>query len=242
MCLITIITVNFNNFDGLQKTINSVLGQNAHNFECIVVDGGSTDFSLELLKKTKDSRFSYISEADNGIYDAMNKGIDLAKGEWVLFMNSGDVFYSNHSISRFLELSVSLDKKIKVAYGDCFLKQKQSIYKARKDVNCLKFGLSFASHQSMFFRTGLKYDLRYLIYGDLDLLSNILREYGRNAFYYFNDVVCVYEGGGISDNITSKKRIEKFLSLYRNFGVFNIIYVYFLNFGFYKKLINVIKK
>ena len=93
MTTLTIITINYNNAPGLQKTMESVLAQTSKDFEYIVIDGASTDGSVEFLQSFKLSNFqtlNLISEPDSGIYNAMNKGIRMAKGEYLHFLNSGD--------------------------------------------------------------------------------------------------------------------------------------------------------
>lgn len=93
---LSIITINYNNVDGLRKTINSVISQTFRDFEWIVIDGGSTDGSKDLINQYVEY-FSYsISEPDSGVYNAMNKGIKQSKGEWLLFLNSGDALYDAH--------------------------------------------------------------------------------------------------------------------------------------------------
>ena len=90
----SIITVNFNNKEGLHNTIKSVINQTFRDFEYIVIDGGSTDGSIDILKKYDKYINYWISEKDSGIYNAMNKGISKANGEYLNFMNSGDCFYA----------------------------------------------------------------------------------------------------------------------------------------------------
>lgn len=90
--LLSIITINFNNKTGLEKTIESVTNQSYSDFEYIIIDGASEDGSLDIIKKYQEKISWWISEKDNGIYNAMNKGILKAKGEYCLFINSGDVF------------------------------------------------------------------------------------------------------------------------------------------------------
>ncbi len=90
---LSIITVNLNNKDGLQKTIDSVISQTFKDFEWIVIDGGSTDGSKELIEKYSDYISYWVSEPDKGIYNAMNKGIKVAKGDYLEFLNSGDIFF-----------------------------------------------------------------------------------------------------------------------------------------------------
>lgn len=87
---LSIITINFNNYSGIKKTIESVVGQKCSNLEYIVIDGDSTDGSVELLKKHDKMIDFWVSERDRGIYHAMNKGIQRATGDYLLFLNSGD--------------------------------------------------------------------------------------------------------------------------------------------------------
>lgn len=89
---ISVITINYNNVNGLKRTIDSVLAQTAQDFEYIIVDGGSKDGSKELIEKYDADISSWVSEKDMGIYDAMNKGIAMSHGEYLLFLNSGDCF------------------------------------------------------------------------------------------------------------------------------------------------------
>jgi glycosyltransferase involved in cell wall biosynthesis len=91
---LSIITINFNNLQGLQRTVESVVNQTWQEFEYIVIDGGSTDGSAEYIASQKDAVSYWISEPDSGIYNAMNKGIAKSTGEFLLFLNSGDHFYT----------------------------------------------------------------------------------------------------------------------------------------------------
>ena len=113
---ITIITINFNDAIGLQNTMESVLNQSSSNFDYIVIDGGSQDNSLEVIQRHQEKLFHWISEKDNGIYNAMNKGVKKVKTEYVLFLNSGDTFYSNDVVSH-LENIVSESSK-DLIYGN----------------------------------------------------------------------------------------------------------------------------
>ena len=95
---LSIITINYNNREGLQKTIESVVNQTWQEFEYIVIDGGSTDGSVDVIKQYSDRIDYWVSEPDKGLYHAMNKGIDIAKGEYCNFMNSGDCFYEKTTL------------------------------------------------------------------------------------------------------------------------------------------------
>lgn len=109
MAKLSIITINLNNCKGLQKTISSIINQTYRDFEWIVIDGGSTDGSLELIEHNS-MHFSYwVSESDNGVYQAMNKGIEKAKGEYAVFMNSGDCFVDSkvlYDVSKELDCDI----------------------------------------------------------------------------------------------------------------------------------------
>lgn len=96
--LLSIITINYNNANGLKKTVKSVVNQTLNVFEYIIVDGSSDDGSVEIIESLKIEDLSYIIEPDSGIYNAMNKGITKASGEYLLFLNSGDVFLNKDSL------------------------------------------------------------------------------------------------------------------------------------------------
>lgn len=99
--MISIITINLNNKDGLKKTIESVINQTYFDkVEYIIIDGGSTDGSIEIIEKYKDKLAYYISEKDNGIYNAMNKGISASTSDYLLFLNSGDYLKENNVLER----------------------------------------------------------------------------------------------------------------------------------------------
>jgi len=111
---VTIITINFNNKSGLQKTIESVKDQTFNDFEYIIIDGGSTDGSTDIIKQNGSTINYWVSEKDKGIYNAMNKGVMVAKGEYLLFLNSGDWFCNSHVIGDFAKDINGYD----IVYGD----------------------------------------------------------------------------------------------------------------------------
>lgn len=106
---LSIITINLNNKAGLQKTIDSVITQTCKDFEWVIIDGGSTDGSRELIEKYADNVSYWISEPDRGIYNAMNKGIRLSHGEYLQFLNSGDSFFDKNVLSNVAPLLAGKD-------------------------------------------------------------------------------------------------------------------------------------
>lgn len=112
--LVTVITVCYNAREMLLRTMNSVWAQTYKHVEYVIVDGASTDGTLELLEEYGARIDHWVSESDKGIYDAMNKGVSMAKGKWVIFMNAGDCFADNHV----LENVFSVPRQVDVIYGD----------------------------------------------------------------------------------------------------------------------------
>ena len=109
---ISLITINLNNAEGLRDTLNSIHFQEERPFEHIIIDGGSTDHSLTVINDYNDKISNYVTSKDNGIYCAMNKGASISKGEWIGFLNSGDIFYPE-VIS---ELSYELDQDLSLIH------------------------------------------------------------------------------------------------------------------------------
>ena len=130
---VSVITVCYNAIRGIEKTIQSVISQSHDDIEYIVIDGGSTDGTIDVIQKYRDKIAYFVSEPDGGIYDAMNKGIKAATGEWINFLNAGDVFASKDAIM----ISMSIDTDgIDVIYGDSieFTKELSHIVPASDDV------------------------------------------------------------------------------------------------------------
>ncbi|MEY2702436.1 MAG: hypothetical protein RLY43_1069, partial [Bacteroidota bacterium] len=97
--IISIVTINYNNLNGLINTVNSVFNQSNNNFQYVIIDGNSTDGSKEFLQSLFHDNIKIISESDSGIYNAFNKGIQNSSGQYILFLNSGDVLYDSNSIA-----------------------------------------------------------------------------------------------------------------------------------------------
>ncbi|MGN1164810.1 MAG: glycosyltransferase family 2 protein [Lachnospiraceae bacterium] len=145
---ISIITINYNNCDGLRRTIESVVNQTCRDFEYIIIDGGSTDGSVDVIKKYASQIDYWVSEPDKGIYNAMNKGVAVAKGEYCLFMNSGDILFNSSMIHDVLAHGMEADVVtggIKRADGN--------IYFAPSKVSMRHFYRRTLFHQASFIST-----------------------------------------------------------------------------------------
>lgn len=147
---LSVITINYNNRMGLKSTIESVVNQTYKNFEYIVVDGGSTDGSVEVIKDNVDKITYWVSESDRGIYHAMNKGIDVAKGEYCIFINSGDLLYNSTT----LEQSIAYLDGTDIILGDT-LETDGRIVLHKKYITFKTLYSDSLSHQSSFIKTSL---------------------------------------------------------------------------------------
>lgn len=194
--LITVITIVFNGEKFLEETILSVINQTYPNVEYILIDGGSSDKTLEIIKKYDDAVDYWVSEKDGGIYDAMNKGVNLAKGEWINFMNAGDCFHDNEILS---EINFH-DFSTELIYGDYSIrKNNRKIYKDNKKESDLWKG--FFCHQAVFIRSylikELKFKLNVGFNSDTDLILSVLEK--NCVIKKVNKSICVIEPGGVSD-------------------------------------------
>lgn len=200
---ISVITAVWNDAEHIEKTIQSVLSQTFPNVEYIIIDGGSKDGTVEVIRKYADKLSYWISEPDKGVYDAMNKGIIISTGDYVIFMNSGDTFHSDDAIEM-----MCLDKveKNTIVYGNVSVKYWDGVYVEKPHeffMTSMKFKGVGICHQTVFFPgedlRKMKYDLSYRIASDYDLMFRMWK--GGTKFCYRDVVVADYEwGNGISSN------------------------------------------
>ncbi len=205
MNTISIITINYNEKDGLKRTIESVVNQTYVDFEYIIIDGDSSDGSKEIIDEYK-NRIAYaVSEPDSGIYNAMNKGILAAKGDYLLFMNSGDCFFKNDT----LELATQLmDGTHGIYYGDLIYynkkKQKFDNWVFPKTLTLGFFIEHSLPHQGSFIKKSL-FDSISLYNENLKIASDweffiIAICVERVPYKHINMVISEYDFTGISSN------------------------------------------
>lgn len=201
---VTVVTAVLNDAGHIEQTILSVISQTDIEIEYIIIDGGSKDGTLELIGKYKDKISLLISEPDRGVYDAMNKGIKYSTGDFVYFLNSGDVLLNPSILSKIKleelkERNAIIYGNVVVAYGNI-----EALEKPRPFFNSkMKFKGIGICHQSMFFPGELirneKYDLSYNIAADYDLAYRLWRK--GTVFLYKDITIAKYDWGkGISSN------------------------------------------
>lgn len=200
---LSIITINLNNAEGLRKTIKSVIDQDFSDFEYIVIDGASTDGSVEVIKQYVDKITYWVSEPDSGIYNAMNKGIARATGEYCLFLNSGDWLESNQTVASFIDYKPSDD--IIIGNINNIIDNKITLNRtaSKEEFGFEHFWVGgFLPHQAtftkrqLFFEYGL-YNEDLQIASDLEFLVKALLK-GDATYNHIDMVVANYDMTGIS--------------------------------------------
>ncbi len=232
---ISIITINWNNLKGLERTYKSVSQQTARNqFEWIVIDGNSQDGSKEFIENHVQEIEKWISESDKGLYDAMNKGLQMAEGEFVWFMNSGDAIYHEKVVEEILPLL----NKGEVIYGDTMFidqsgteiglisKLKPQPYPQRLTFNSFRFGMNIC-HQSFIAKRNLvpKYNEALRQAADIDWILNILKKNPKSV--NSNNILAAFETGGSSYQNEKKAWKERYKVLKNHFGFFPNLMAHF---------------
>lgn len=214
---LSIITINYNNLEGLRKTIDSVISQTWHDFEWIIIDGGSTDGSKELIEDTANKLASsdfnplsyWCSEPDKGIYNAMNKGIKHCNGEYINFMNSGDSFYEKKTLSCTFRERHNSD----IIYGKSVIINKKENYIAipPQHIDLHSIYMCGLCHQAMFIK------IECLMYKGFEEKYKICADYSKwlelvlqnVSFEYIDLVICRYDDTGVSSTNIEKRRQER---------------------------------
>lgn len=199
---ISVITINYNNAQGLEKTIKSILAQTYKEYEYIVIDGGSTDGSKEIIEKYADKITYWVSEPDKGIFNAMNKGIVKATGEYLNFLNSGDI-YANDNV--LYNTFANQENKASVLIGTVIVDHMKRTYRRNifpeNKLSLATYLSHTINHQSTFIRRDLfskygSYDENLKIGGDWGFFLKVI--YNKDPLYFLNFDVAVFNTEGIS--------------------------------------------
>ena len=198
MIRVSIITINRNNESGLGATIESVFGQTFTGFEYIIIDGASTDRSVEVIKKYADRINYWISEPDNGIYNAMNKGIRQATGEYLLFLNSGDILHD----PSVLQVLSGPDTFEDIIYGDIMYEGSEAPLIMPDKITLNTFLGPSIGHNASFIKAELfkkhgLYNEKNKIVSDWEFFIDALLKSGC-SYRHVNKIFTIYQKGGIS--------------------------------------------
>ncbi len=221
----SIITVNYNNKDGLHKTIESVIHQTFRDFEYIIIDGGSTDGSADVLREYDKDIDYWVSEPDKGIYHAMNKGIAQAHGEYINFMNSGDCFYDNERLKMLTSNHFHSDIIIGSDYWYNPENGKDFSTILPLQLDMYTFFKGSLPHQSTFFKRSLfckfMYDETLKVVSDWKFYIQTIIGEGCSVDY-FNDVICrkdLEDGVGFTQANLANIERSQFLTHYLPIGI-----------------------
>ncbi|MFM6976631.1 MAG: glycosyltransferase family 2 protein [Sphingobacteriaceae bacterium] len=231
---LSVVTVVYNNAPDLERTMLSVLGQTYPNIEYLLIDGGSTDGTLAIIKKYESRLAKWISEKDAGIYDAMNKGLALATGDYVLFMNSGDEIYAPHTVEKVFASADAAD----IYYGETemFNEAWQSLGRRRHQApetfnwKSFRFGMNI-SHQAIYIKRSLvePYDLHYQLSADIDWIIRAAKK--AKKIVRVEGYLAKYLVGGMSKKRHRQSLKERFLIFSKHYGfipnLFNHLFIAF---------------
>lgn len=233
---ISIITVVYNNEETIQDAVKSVLSQTYKNIEYIIIDGKSTDNTLKNIQKYKSRISTIISEKDNGIYDAMNKGVKIAKGDVIGILNSDDFYINNYVIE---DVMNCFTLKKDIVYGNLFYvnaknpnkivrKWKSSIFKK----GSFRFGWHPA-HPSFFAKKELYEKLGYFntnlkISADFELMLRFMEDINTSSFFLNKFLVKMRDGG--ESNMSLSNRVSGHKDFYESFKLNNIKPIPFYSF------------
>jgi len=220
---LTVITVVYNNVRDIERTITSVVRQTYPHIEYIIVDGNSTDGTVDVIKRYTKHLSKWVSEPDKGIYDAMNKGLALATGSYVLFMNSGDEMYAEDTVAQVFNSAPDAD----IYYGETEMYNEhwQSLGLRRHAIpaqfnwRSFRFGMNI-SHQAIYIRRSIvgRYDLRYRLSADIDWIIRAAKK--ANKIVNTRLIVAKYLVGGMSKKHHWESLKERFQIFTKHYGLF----------------------
>lgn len=242
--VVSIITVCYNAKDTIEATINSVRNQDYENIEYIVVDGASTDGTQDIIVQNRDAITKYLSEKDNGLYYAMNKGLDMATGEYVWFLNAGDRIPHGNTLSKIISSSYIFQD---IYYGQTKIidKQGHTIGKRRLSPpehltkNSFKMGM-LVCHQAVIIKRKLvkHYDTRYKITSDYDWVLSAIERANPQLIRYSHRTYVKFLEGGLSSKKMNQANKERFKIMINHYGLIQaVFYNMIMSFRFIKSKI-----
>ncbi len=232
---ISVITVVYNGAYLLEQTIKSVISQTYPTIEYIIIDGYSNDGTIAIIKKYEKNISFWTSEKDNGIYDAMNKGLKKATGDYVIFMNAGDMFYSNNTIE---QIPFEKNQNADVFYGDTVIIDENTGKELGLRRKKLPKNLTWkhykkgmvVCHQSILVKKSIagNFNIRYQLSADVDWVIIVLKK--SRKIIYTNTIISRFLGGGVSRKYQKRSLLERFIILRNHFGIIQTIFshVFFL--------------
>lgn len=233
---VSVVTVTYNAEKALPKTMLSVLNQSCYDFEYLIIDGNSTDDTISIIQEfenrvqqgefgIKPEQYRWISEPDRGLYDAMNKAIGLAKGDFIWFINAGDKIFSPETLQQVVD-AIEQNPNADVVYGqtviigqdDEVLGERHRVAPANLTKKSLLDGL-VVCHQSVIVRRSIapQYDLSYKLTADYDWMCRVLGVSRKNV--YIDGYLSKFQTAGLSTKRRKQSLKERFVIMKRHFGL-----------------------
>jgi glycosyltransferase involved in cell wall biosynthesis len=237
--ILSVITIVYNNVSDIERTMLSVLNQTYEPIEYIIIDGLSNDGTLAVIKRYENRIAKLISEKDEGIYDAMNKGLKAATGDYVIFMNSADEFYDNDTVAAVFASAPDAD----IYYGETEMINAvgeslgQRRHKAPEQFTWRGFNLGMSiSHQAIYIKRSLiePYDRKYALSADIDWIIRAAKK--ANKIVNVHRYVAKYMVGGMSKKKHRQSLAERFDIMKRHYGLIPTVFNHFViafNLGWY---------
>ena len=222
--LFSIITVTYNAAQWLERTVQSVISQSYSNIEYIIIDGNSTDGTIDIIKKYQASITHWVSEPDGGLYEAMNKGLKLASGDYVWFINAGDTLYSGDTVQ---EIADKLDEKNlpDIIYGETQIVDEQDVplamrrLKAPEKLSWKSFNMGMlVCHQSFLVKREIAapYDLQYRFTADYEWCIRCLKQ--ADAIFNTHLILSRFMEAGVSAANRKEALKERYRIMCENYG------------------------
>lgn len=225
---ISVVTISYNNLNGLKITVPSVTRQDYSDLEFIIVDGGSTDGSKDYIEKeTKFGRISFwVSEPDNGLYDAMNKGLGYASGKYIIFMNSGDRFFKCNSLSNLVEGALLNDSD--VVYGSALYSYPDGlVLRKPQAINIMVSELPFC-HQAVMVKTELAkkapFNTKLRFIADYEMFYKFWKS--GKSFQEVHSIISIYDASGVSSHKSNRREMYLEKCMVRDIKPSKIAYSY----------------
>ena len=256
---ITLITCTYNAESVLQKTLNSIIKQDYNDIEHIIIDGKSKDNTLKIAEQYKATsniqrtghKITIISEPDKGLYDAMNKGIRYATGDYLCFLNAGDVLHNTNTIRDIVSAAKKNAKEYGVIYGETDIVDDNGKFIGHRHLRApqnltwrsFRHGM-LVCHQAFYANTRIAkqtpYNLKYRISADVDWCIRIMKQAEKEGLTNLNTekVVCNYLAGGMSIKNHRASLIERYKTMCEHYGIATtiIMHIWFVIRGGMRKL------
>jgi len=225
---VSIITVCLNSEKTIEITIKSVIDQTYPNIEYIIIDGGSTDKTVDIIKKYENRIAKWISEPDRGVYDAMNKGIVHSTGDILYFLNAGDYVYNNKIIENVVDRFA--DDSIVAVYGNVDVLNNYGKKKAIRGCKVTHNNLLYrrVCHQAFFVRRFLFDEIGFFSHSfklsaDHEFIVKSIKKYP-DDFLYINEIIAKYIDGGMSCKMMEKTKIEDLKIISSNYNIVQFLF------------------